>query len=302
MTLGVAILLLVSAVTHAGWNLLGKREQPSTAFFLVANTCGCLCLLPVLAPYGQALATFPSRVWGLICLTGLCEAVYYAALAGAYRAGELSVAYPLARSAPVIMVALATRLLGQGAPLSSRAMLGIALVLAGSLLLPLRRFSDLNLRAYWHIPTLLALVAALGTSGYSMIDDAALRLLRQTARPPMGRVEVTLLYALLQGLSASAWLIPFAVSTRRERTALLGICRHGMAPAALTGVGIHLTYSLVLIAMGWVTNVSYVVAFRQLSIPLGAILGVAWLKEPRYPLKFVGVATMFLGLVVTGSS
>ncbi len=71
--------------------------------------------------------------------------------------------------------------------------------------------------------------------------------------------------------------------------------------AALTGAGIFGAYVLVLLAMSLVSNVSYVVAFRQLSIPLGAVLGVLVLKEPRYPTKFVGVAIMFVGLVLVGT-
>ena len=50
--------------------------------------------------------------------------------------------------------------------------------------------------------------------------------------------------------------------------------------------------------MGHVTNVSYVVAFRQLSIPLGAVLGVLVLGEPGYRPKLAGVALMFGGLIL----
>ena len=59
-----------------------------------------------------------------------------------------------------------------------------------------------------------------------------------------------------------------------------------------------LGYSLVLIAMSFVKNVSYVVAFRQLSIPIGVILGAVILKERMYPLRVVGTAILFVGLVL----
>ena len=53
---------------------------------------------------------------------------------------------------------------------------------------------------------------------------------------------------------------------------------------------------------GWnyVTNASYVATFRQLSIPLGALFGMALLKEPRYNSKIVGVAVIFMGLIMVG--
>ena len=50
--------------------------------------------------------------------------------------------------------------------------------------------------------------------------------------------------------------------------------------------------------MNYVTNISYVAAFRQISIPLGAIFGMSLLKEPRHPPKLVGVSTIFIGLVM----
>ncbi len=154
MSLTAVFLLVIAAATHAGWNFLGKRQHPTSAFFLLANTLGCLYMAPVLIPYGRALGAFPAHVWPLIALSGLCDALYYAALAGAYRAGELSIAYPLARSLPVLFVALLTRALGQGSPLSGLALGGMALIVVGSLVLPTRRLAEWSLRSYWQLPSL----------------------------------------------------------------------------------------------------------------------------------------------------
>jgi uncharacterized membrane protein len=52
--------------------------------------------------------------------------------------------------------------------------------------------------------------------------------------------------------------------------------------------------------MNYVTNVSYVAAFRQLSIPLGALFGMLLLNEPRYVPKITGVVIIFLGLTLVG--
>ena len=51
-------------------------------------------------------------------------------------------------------------------------------------------------------------------------------------------------------------------------------------------------------AMAFSGNVSYVVGFRQLSIPLGAIVGILVLKEASPVPKLTGVAIMFAGLVL----
>jgi len=301
MSLTAVALLLISAVAHAGWNLLGKRAHPSASFLLAANTFGCLCLAPFAVIYGGTIAAFPPRIWPLLAATGFCQAVYYAALAGAYRSGPMTVAYPLARSSPIIVVTIVTVFLGRGDQVTWQCIAGILLVVAGCFMVPMARFDDLRLRNYLNLTCLLALAAAFGTSGYSIIDDDALRLLRQTPGIPLDAPRTAVLYAFLEGLFASAWLALFILTQKRERVSWVKILRAGKRPAALTGAGIYLTYTLVLIAMAFVQNVSYVVAFRQISIPLGTVLGVALLKEPGYPPKYVGVAVMFVGLALVGA-
>ena len=68
--------------------------------------------------------------------------------------------------------------------------------------------------------------------------------------------------------------------------------------ALVTGVGIVGTYSLVLTAMNFAADVTYVVAFRQLSIPIGALLGFIFLREEIHPPRLLGLAAVCLGLVL----
>ena len=56
-----------------------------------------------------------------------------------------------------------------------------------------------------------------------------------------------------------------------------------------------------LISLAFVDNVSYVVAFRQLSIPLGAAFGMLALKEPGYRPKLAGILVMVTGLVLVAT-
>jgi drug/metabolite transporter (DMT)-like permease len=257
MTLTAALLLLASTWLHAGWNLLSKQRSPTAAFFLVANTIGCLGLLPALLLAPQLPGAFPPTVWALLGLTGVFQALYYTALAGAYRSGDLSVAYPLARSFAVVLVPVITTLLGQGKALSGRLLLGMALVAVGCVLVPLRDWRAWRWADHGRVTGLFALVAGCATAGYSIVDDLALRHLRDTFS--------------------------------------------NVRPAALAGVGIFLAYTLVLVAMGYVRNISYVVAFRQLGIVWGTFLGVLVLRETRTGMKFVGVAVLVVGLVLVGT-
>lgn len=298
MTPTALILVTISAVLHAGWNLLGKRARPAPAFFLVAALVGAALLLPMLAWRIDILRAMPPAVWGCVALTGLFQATYFVGLAGAYRAGHMSVAYPLVRSLPVVLVAAASVAAGRGGQIGGAALVGMGLIVGGCMLLPMAHLKDLRLGNYLNASCAFALLAALGTTGYSMADDEALRMLRNALGEDAGPVAGVAVYYALESVAAACWLTLLVLSRRRERQELRLLIRGGL-PAALTaGVAIMVTYGLVLVAMGYAANVSYVVAVRQLSVPVGAVLGVTVLGEPRPAPKVVGIAVMFAGLLM----
>lgn len=298
MTSTAIILISISALLHASWNLISKKEHPTAAFFLAVNLIGTLFLCPLLFFYGHQLTQFPPLVWGFLGLTGLCQAVYMISLAGAYRHGDISIAYPIVRSSPMLVVMIVVFIIGRGDQISSQSIAGIFLVVLGSVVLPMKHFADLRIVNYLNLSCLLGVLAACATAGYSVIDDEALRRLQSIGD---GAVETTLLYALMQGVSACLWL-GFVVLVKREgRAAFAHVMCGRIRPAALTGVGMYITYPLVLVSMAFVDNVSYVVAFRQVSIPIGVGLGILLLNEPRYVPKFTGTALIFVGLVLVGT-
>jgi len=70
MSLTAIILLVISAVTHAGWTLLVKKQQSSESFFLVANIVGFVAFFPFLVIYRSDFSQFPPQVWALLAITG----------------------------------------------------------------------------------------------------------------------------------------------------------------------------------------------------------------------------------------
>jgi drug/metabolite transporter (DMT)-like permease len=227
-------------------------------------------------------------------MSGFFLAAYLAALSGAYRSGDISIAYPLARSLPVIFVFLATFILGKEHQISGLLISGIILVAVGCVILPLDDFGNFHLVNYQNLCCFLAMLSAVGVAGYTIVDDEALRQLRQLAGTPFTPIEGTLVYMVLEGICCSLWQCAFVFFNSRERKNISGTLNELKGPAAITGIGIYLTYGFVLASMNYVTNISYVAAFRQLSIPLGAICGMSLLKEPRHPPKLVGVAIIFI--------
>lgn len=299
MTPTAITLLFLSALLHAGWNLLSKSRHPSAAFFLIACCSGAILLSPTLFLFRETVILFiPGRVWGLLAATGFCLALYYTSLAGAYRSGDISVAYPLARSSPVIVVSIMALLLGRGDQITGRAVAGIVLVVGGCFLIPLRRFTDLHPQNFLNATCGLALLAAMGSSGYSILDDEALRILRTEPGILPGNTQVTLLYACLEALSAACWLTVFVTFRRNGRASLRRVLNADLGHAVAAGTAIYLSYTLVLMSLAFVNNVSYAVGFRQLSIPLGAVLGFMFLREAPHPPKLAGLAIMGTGLML----
>ena len=294
------LLILFSACIHVGWNLVGKRNASSVGFFWLANLFGMLLLLPVFLIYGSAVTDLPRPVWLFLAATGFFEAVYYAALAKAYQNGEMSLAYPLARAFPILMVAATSALLGRGGRLSGLALAGMLLVFLGCVMLPLENPARARPGDYLNLTTGLALLAAAGTAGYSMVDDQALRLLRELPQTQLPAFKAALIYSFWQALSAAVFLSPFCFFRKRDRADLAASLRSGWRSALWMGAGIFASYILVLAAMAFARDISFVVAFRQVSIPLGTLVGVVLLKERAYPMKLIGSGVIFMGLVMVG--
>ena len=132
----VIVLVAGSAVLHVAWNVRLKSAGDT----LLAATIGLLVGALVIVPVGTAVwwldgaIPLPPEGLALGLVSGLIEAIYFALLAGAYRRGDLSVVYPIARgTAPLILVAVGVGLLGER--LGTAGWIGVACLLAGFLAL-----------------------------------------------------------------------------------------------------------------------------------------------------------------------
>ena len=302
MSLTAAILIIISAFMHAAWNLVGKRQQASLAFFSLSAVTAALLLSPLLLLYRQALPAISTSVWLLLAATGVAQAVYFFGLTAAYRQGDISLVYPLARAIPILLVVAVSLGLGRGDTITVLGLVGMVLIVIGCTILPLPTFRQLQLRHYVKYTYLMILVTAVGTAGYTLIDDEIQRQLRQTAAIVLSDTEVTLLFIPLQVASTGLIMTLGSLLFNRERQQYRQLLarRSLLVSAAITGLIIMATYGLVLASMTYVTNVSYVAAFRQLSIPIGAVFGITLLKEPRYTPKLLGVIIISIGLILVG--
>ena len=127
-------LVAVAAVLHVrGTSALKTAGDP-----LRAATIGMLAASVVIVPAGVVVwwlagpGRCRSRASRSAIASGVIEAVYFILLAAAYRRGDLSVVYPIARgTAPLLAVAIGVGLLGERLGLGGS--IGVAALLAGFL-------------------------------------------------------------------------------------------------------------------------------------------------------------------------
>jgi len=297
-----AALIITSAFMHASWNFVSKRGSPSLAFFFIMALSGALIMSPFLYGHRGVIPLVPASVWGLILATGVAQLVYFSGLAGAYQRGDISLAYPLARALPVLLVVAISILLGRGGEIGALSLFGMLMITAGCVILPLTHFRSVRPGNYFGMVYLMVLIAAIGTTGYTLLDDQALRQLRETPAIHLTNHEITVLFISLQTISTATMIGVGTVLRPSGRRHLMGILRSRslLMAGVLTGAVVMATYGLVLVSMAYVTDVSYVAAFRQLSIPIGAMLGFTLQKEPRHLPKILGIIIISIGLVFVG--
>jgi drug/metabolite transporter (DMT)-like permease len=123
----VLLLLIIAGFMHSSWNLLSKGGKDRQIFIWLAI---CWAGLLFLGPFLFFYHSFPVQAWPLIALSAVLEAVYYLLLGAAYRYGDLSLVYPLARgSAPLFVTIIAVLFLGERPSLAGLG--GILLIVGG---------------------------------------------------------------------------------------------------------------------------------------------------------------------------
>jgi drug/metabolite transporter (DMT)-like permease len=278
------VLSLLSAVLNATWNALLKVSGDPMVTATRAETASTIAATPLLFVTWLVAGRppMPPAAWGLAGASAGFEFIYFLCLTTAYRRGELSVVYPLARgSAPLLAVAAGVLLLGEG--MSVRTLVGVTFLLAGILIV--RRPS----RAAWTVmwPALLT-GAAIAT--YSAIDKVGTQ-----QAPPW-------LYGWAMWSGTALLLAGWAgVVRKRGRTKSESLEIEPAPPfqrAALIGVLMLTSYFMVLIALRLAPLV-VVAPLRESGIVLVTAVS-AWRLGERAGLsmRLGGSASILCGAVL----
>ena len=298
MSITAFVLIIFSAGFHASWNLIAKRSHMNLAFYSLLDVIAVLMGAWIWFRLPLNISNLAPAFYLAAAGSALGETIYCIGLIMAYRKMDMSAAYPMMRSLPLIFTALLTALLGIGKPLSLVTQIGMATVFAGCVVMPLDKFSDFRLSNYMDKKIAFVLMAALGTTVYTICDSEAQRVMSSCA-PEVSETMISCTYYELRHLAVLIPVGTLALAIPTGRSDMSALFRGGIGAALLAGILSGLTYMLVLLAMNYVSNVSYVQAFRQLGLVIGMLEGFFILKERCTPTRILGIVLIVTGLVMT---
>ncbi len=292
------IMIFISSLLHVIWNMLGKKGTPSAAFFLGTAATAVIVFLPVYTAF-YPISVVPGRLWPFLIASGFFQTVYYIGLGTGYRSGELSYVYPLVRALPVLLIPLISMIFRIGVVYSVINGVGMVLVFSGCVLLPIEKGKmKRNLSKYLSGGFLYAILAAAGTTGYTLVDSTGVRQLAEFSPSIHSKAAPSIFYLSYEMLFAFVFLLLYVFLVRHEKGYFLDIMKNNKLSTFASGIIILLAYGIILVAYTMFESVSYIAAFRQMSIPLGVISGIVLLKERQNYGKIVGSLIIFTGLIL----
>ena len=202
----VFVLVAGAAVLHVTWNILLKTAgDPLRAAAVGMSTAALLiCPLALVIWLATGRPAIPNETLVLSVVSGALEALYFAFLAAAYRRGDLSLVYPLARgTAPLLAVAIGVVVLHErlGVP----GFLGVAFLLVGLL----------SLQRPWRYLSAAGRASG-GAAGFALLTGVTIAAYSAVDRVGV-RGTTPWLYAGLIWASGALFLVIYAWAYGRRR-------------------------------------------------------------------------------------
>ena len=229
---------------------------------------------------------FQSKCGASCSSSAIFEALYFFAIANAYKTGDLSIVYPLARGiAPMLLLIWAITILNETPSLGGIS--GVAAIAVGLYVINLPKFGAWlqPIRSLNSAGSRWALLAGLCISLYTVIDRVGIKQLDP------------LLYTYL-----ALWLTLLLLTPTTLRFVgwggLAKELRETKFASVIAGFTTLAAYAIVLYAMKNGTPASYAGAIREISVVFGVIIGVTILKEQGSIMRVVGAVCVMVGVAM----
>jgi drug/metabolite transporter (DMT)-like permease len=274
MSVFVFAAVLFAALLHASWNAIVKfGDDKFQGMVLLSIAHGLIGLVMI------AIFPIPAvESWPLLAGSVLFHLIYKSFLTVAYMRGDLSRVYPIARgTAPMIVLVVSLMILSD--VVTGTQIGGILLVGLGIILMARGVFTQGEERAL--IP--YALLAAVGTAGYSLFDGLGARA-SGTASGYIGWL-----------FFLDAFLFTIGGLALRGRSVLPSsprIWTLGMIAGAFS-VG---AYWIAVWAMT-IAPIALVTALREVSVLFAVLIGVLFFKDKADRGKIIAALVIVAGVI-----
>jgi len=280
------ILVLLSALSHAIWNLLAKRAINQEVFLWCVLVSSSVLLLPLsVFLIWKYQILYPG--WWFIFGTAVLHVLYIIFLGRSYARTDLSLAYPIARGmGPALVPIIGALLLKE--VITPPAIIGITCVVVGIFAVYWwGNFIDVlhdPLKIFREPGTRYALLTGLVIAAYSVWDKVGVSYVNP------------LLYMYFLALGSALFLTPYIWWFHGISTIRIEI-RKEIGSIILSGLLMFLTYSLILFALQF-SRVSYIAPAREVGVVIGVVFGTLLLKEPFGKGRAIGSCLIIAGLVL----
>lgn len=270
------LLVIISALFHAGWNVLLKRARSKLRFNLHMHLASVVLFTVVVAVLYPQVIEFDLKVM----LTGLYAAVFFALyhlfVAKAYELADVSQVYPVTTSSPLFVTVWAAVFLHEQITLLG--VTGIVITIAGCMVM---NGASLG-RAKLQSGVLFALLAAFAYSFGALFDKLGVN------------TGSSVMYTYWMNLFMTVFFVVHFYLRHRHEPVHKEDSRWWIWLAGITIVASSLTYRFGIEDM----PISYGVAIRQVSGLFGVIMGVVFFKEGYGKMRFVGTIIIIGGIML----
>ena len=276
MPLNIFLAIILAAFLHAVWNVMVKNEDNKylavTAIVLGHVPISVLIILLTPIPSVESIP--------FIILSALLHIGYEWYLLSAYRFGDLTKVYPIARGTAPILITIVS-LIFLGVILSNFEILGIFIISLGILSLSLQGAKGIKNRS----AVIYALVTGFFIMGYSITDGYG------------ARVSNSFLSYMGWSFILNATIFPIILKINNKSEIITKTFKEGKKIFFIGGTLSYIVYGIVIWGFTQ-APIALITALRETSIIFALLIGTFFLKEKFTLLKVIATFIIFFGVAL----
>jgi len=278
MPLTVFLAVILAAFLHATWNAMVKNEKDkylgvaAIVFGRVPASIVIIFFIPT-----PSVESIP-----YIILSAILHNGYQWFLLSAYKFGDYTKVYPIARGTAPILVSIVS-LIFLGVVLSNFELLGIFVVCLGILSLSFQDVEGFKNRK----AIIYALITGSFIMSYSITDGYG------------ARISTSLLSYLSWSTILNAFLFAILLNFMKQPGIITRVAKDGKFIFFVGGTIAYLVYGIILWILWSFTQapIPIVTTLRETSIIFALLIGTLFLKEKFTLLKTAAVMAIFIGII-----